>query len=1215
MRFSAYVATIAVLSTVSLIAIFHGQANLARQMAGRKLQAANRAPGMDAKQIAAYGRLPLSFQENLGQTDSRVRFVSRGSGYELFLTQAEAVLALRHSQPAAASPRERVPALRRDRAAHLRETASVLRVRFAGSNPAAEITGDAALPGRVDYFIGKNPANWRTNVPSYARVKYRSIYPGVDLIFYGNQRRLEYDFIVAPDADPKAIALEVEGANRLRIDAGGNLMMGVEGGEVELQKPIVYQQANGVQREIPAVYALAGTNRVTFQVSDYDRSLPLVVDPTVFFATYVGGGDNDSGLAIAINSANNQAAIAGQTFSTDFPVPSGTNTLPNGAGANVTTQGNAFVSVLSADGASLVYSAYLSGNGANGTNITPPGQDLATWIVYDKIGDIYLTGDTFSTDFPVTTATSPSGLAGLITTQPDRFGSAFLTKINPSATGPASLVYSTYLGGSGSTMGVGDAGGAVAVDANGNAYVVGRTSSADFPQMNPIPSPPNFANLPNTLGSAFVTIIATTKSGPNSLVFSTFLGGDGAHANGNATFREGFAEKALGVAVDSQGNAYVTGITTSSGTTFPTTSGASQPIANSANVLGGAFFSKLNTVATGPNILVYSTYLEGNIFDTGLAIALSGPDPFITGFTASTSGFPVTNTTPTATLPQGAFPSAPSGAGIPYLVVFDTSKIGNNSLKYSALFGGTTGSDVGFGVAVDGSGNAYLAGRASSTDFPITSGALQAARLNQNGDAFVVKINPAGNGTADLVYSSLFGGSGPVGGTLPDAAFGIAVDSAPLPGPNVYITGQTPSTPAQGFPITPGAFQATLDGPSDAFIAKLNLVPNVAVSPSSIAFGSVAIGTISVPVTLVITNNTGTFVAFNASPFTFTGPNATDFAVAPGGGCGTGIAAGASCTEGITFAPSAPPRAESATLNLNDSASGSPQTVSLTGTGQASISVAPSSIAFGSVTIGTISVPVTLVITNNTGTFVAFNASPFTFTGPNATDFAVAPGGGCGTGIAAGASCTEGITFAPSAPPRAESATLNLNDSASGSPQTVSLSGTGTAAAADFAITAPPTFTVQQGRSGTFQIGLVSVGSTFEHLVTLACTGAPANTECQVPFVGEAPGRVGGAVLQVNVIIRTNVRLKGSVSPPAAPLPPSLRLFFVSVLAIALMCLVSAHRRHRMALGLAAAVLLLVVAAGCRQLETPVGTTNLTITGTSGNLSHSAIVALTVTAK
>jgi hypothetical protein len=1091
----------------------------------------------------------------------------------------------------------------------------VLRLRFAGSNPSPQITGAEKLPGRVDYFIGDNPSKWRTNVPSYARVKYRSIYPGVDLIFYGNQRELEYDFVIAPQADPKSIALEVEGASTLRIDAGGNLVMSLQDGEVELQKPIVYQQVNGVQREILAAYALAGPNRVTFAVSGYDRSLPLVVDPVFIFNSYVGGSGDDSGLAIAVNAAN-QAAIAGQTFSLDFPIPSGTNTLPNGAGANVTTQGNAFVFVLSADGTSADYSAYLGGNGANGTNKTPPGQDLATWVIYDKVGDIYLTGDTSSTDFPVTTATSPSGLAGLITTQPDPFGSAFLAKFNPSANGPASLVYSTYVGGSGSSMGVGDAGGGIAVDANQNAYVVGLTASADFPLKNQIP----LAGLPNSLGSAYVMRIDTTKSGPASLIFSTLWGGDGAHADGNATFREGFAEKALGVAVDSQDNAYVTGITTSSGTTFPTTSGALQPAANPANVLGGGFFSKINTAATGADALDYSTYLEGNTLDEALAVGDFDDIVFyIAGHTHSTSGFPVTNTTPTSTLFQGVFPSPPSAAGIGFLTVIDPSKIGTNSLQYGVLFGGTTGSDVGFGVAVDGSGNAYLAGRASSTDFPITSGALQAARLNRNGDAFVVKINPAGNGTADLVYSSLFGGSGPVGGTLPDTAFGIAIDAAPPPGPNVYITGQTPSTPAQGFPITSGAFQPTLDGSSDAFIAKLNLVPNVAVSPSIIAFGSVTIGTISVPVTLVITNNTGTFVAFNASPFTFTGPNASDFAVAPGGACGAGIAAGASCTEGITFTPSAPPRAESATFNINDNASGSPQSVSLSGTGQASISVAPSSINFGTVVVNTTSPSQTVIITNNTANPVTLNATaPFSLTGANPTNFGASAIGSApctpGLNIAVGASCTEGITFTPSAPPGALSATLDVNDSVAGSPQTVSLSGTGTAAAADFAITAPPTFTVQQGRSGTFQIGLVSVGSTFNQLVTLACTGAPANTECHVPFVGEAPGLVSEA-LQVNVIIRTNVHVKGSVSPPAAPLPPSLRLFLVSVLAIFLVWVVSVHRRHRMVLGLAAAVLLLVVAAGCRPLKTPVGTTNLTITGTSGNLSHSAIVALTVTAK
>lgn len=921
MRFPAYVAVLAVISSLSLATVFHYQ----------KICLA-RHPVMDLSAArASYAQLPLSFQENMGQTDSRVRFVSRGPGYEMFLTPEEAVLALRHpTRQAATSARDRARVLRRSRTQHSSEpshTASVVRIRFVGANFSPDVSGADKLPGRVDYFTGNNPRNWHMNVPSYSRVQYHALYPGVDLVFYGNQRQLEYDFVVAPEADPKSIALEVAGASSLHTDADGNLLIGVQDGEVELHRPVVYQQVRGARREVAAAYALAGANRVTFAVSNYDRSQPLVIDPVLNYSTYLGGSSDDSGNAIAVD-ASGDACITGATFSTDFPNTAPNTLPPDTAGANTAAFGNVFVTVLNPAGTAEIYSAYLSGDGV-GSNTNPNAFETGAGIAVDSSGKVYITGTTFSDDFPVTAATA------FIPTAPTNnpFGTGFLTKIDPSVNGANSLVYSTYLGGTG-----GDTGQSIAADANGNAYVVGITFSADFPQLNALPNP---LGLPTVNGSAFVTRIDTTKSGKPSLIYSTFLGGNG--ANGGPASFEGFGDFAMGVDVDGSNNAYVTGITTSTGMTFPTTTGTLQASADVNNMEGGAFFSKINTAGSGQPSLVYSTYLEGNVLDEGNAIAIGpGGVAYITGDTSSTN-FPTTNTTSTAKLANaGVFPSAPSGPGVVFLTLIDPSKTNVAMPKYSVLLGGTNSSDIGHGVRVDSSGNAYLAGGASSTDFPITFGALELARLNPTGNAFVAKINPAGNGTADLLYASYFGGSGPNGGMSPDVGLGIAIDSATPP--NAFITGQTVSTTAQGFPVTTGAFQNQLNGTSDAFVAKLTLEPTVSVSPLSINFGNVVVGTTSTPQTVTITNNTAVTVNFTGTPFTFTGTNPGDFAAAAPAAavngvnpCGANVTAGASCAENLTFTPAAGPAplpgAESATLNVNDSDASSPQTVALTGTG------------------------------------------------------------------------------------------------------------------------------------------------------------------------------------------------------------------------------------------------------------------------------------------
>src|SRR5712664_4031308 len=409
----------------------------------------------DSKWLENYGRLPLSFEENVGQTAREVRYVSHGSGYELFLTPQEVVVALRPNVPRDLSPRHRTAYIRALRKARRDKQMTAIRLHLEGANPEPQIAGTDPLPTKVNYFIGNDPKKWHTNVPAYARVKYEGIYPGVDLVFYGNQRRLEYDFVVAPGADPKAIALRVEGARKMRLNSRGDLVLSLSSGEVELRKPVVYQNIKGERREIAGRYAMAGNHRVSFAVGSYDRSEPLILDPVLNYSTYLGGSGNDIGYAIAVDSSGD-AFVAGQTTSVDFPV--GTN------GAVVTPPnpnfGAVYVAELNPAGTQLLYSTYLRGSTTNQF-------EGAFGVALDSSGKVYVTGLTFATNFPTTPGSlKPGPLATNLN------GTAFLTKLDPTKSGTASLVYSTYLSGSGAGS---DSGNAVVADASGvNAYVAGN---------------------------------------------------------------------------------------------------------------------------------------------------------------------------------------------------------------------------------------------------------------------------------------------------------------------------------------------------------------------------------------------------------------------------------------------------------------------------------------------------------------------------------------------------------------------------------------------------------------------------------------------------------------------------------------------------------------------------------------------------------------------
>ena len=501
-----------------------------------------------------YGKLPLAFEANMGQTDARVLFLSRRRGMTTFFTDSETVMA------------------------PIRGEAAV-RMKLEGAGRAKRVIGLEKLPGISNYFIGSDPAKWRTNVPHYARIQYEGVYKGIDLVWYSNEGRLEYDFVAAAGADPKQIKMSYVGADSMEVEPGGDLELRTAQGVVRQQKPRVHQEVDGKQVEIKAKYAVVARNQVSFELDGYDRKRQLRIDPIVVaYSTYLGG----SGGSIAVD-AEGSAYVTGSTGSIDFP----TEAAYQGTSAGRTS--DAFVAKLTPAGDALVYSTYLGGNGS----------DVAKGIVVDSAGSAYITGQTTSTDFPTQSPFQGTYQGGRFY----NFGDAFVTKLAP---GGNALVYSTYLGGDGS-----DSGNAIAVDRAGSAYVTGDTGSFNFPMQSPYQGRihSSACGLSCQTTDAFVTKLSPAG---NSLVYSTYLGG--------FRFEQGSA-----IAVDEAGSAYVTGYTSSFD--FPTKS-AYQPVYRSGECCS-AFVTKLTPAG---DELSYSTFLGGFGMDLGYGIAVDGSgSAYVTG--------------------------------------------------------------------------------------------------------------------------------------------------------------------------------------------------------------------------------------------------------------------------------------------------------------------------------------------------------------------------------------------------------------------------------------------------------------------------------------------------------------------------------------------------------------------------------------------------------
>jgi hypothetical protein len=663
--------------------------------------------------LASYGRLPLHFEANRGQTAERVKFLARGSGYTLFLTSTEAMLVLR--KPATPP--------------------SIVRTRLLGANARPVVEGQQELPGRSHYFVGSDRKRWRKDVPQYARVEYKDVYPGVSLAYYGNQGQLEYDFVVKPGADPGSIRLGIEGADEIKVDADGNLHVCLPGGEMLQRAPVVYQEISGTRKLIAGRFVLRGRAEVGFEVGPYVTGRQLVLDPVLIYSTYLGGSAEDLGH-VAVD-ASGSAYVAGYTTSTDFPTANALQAENHGFY-------DAFVAKLNPAGSALVYSTYLGGSIS----------EYATGIAVDASGNAYITGSTTSTDFPTANALQAEH-GGLY--------DGFVAKLNSAG---SALVYSTYLGGSGYDQGNG-----IAVDGAGSAYVTGYTSSTDFPTANAVQPEKRGSD---TEYDAFVTRLNAAGS---TLAYSTYLGGS-AYDQGN------------GIAVDASGGAYLIGYTNS--TDFP--------IANALQAENGgavdAFLTKLDAAGSA---LVYSTYLGGSADDIGSGIAVDASgNPYLTGRTFSTD-FPTRN----------PFQAA-NGGGVDAFVTRLNAE--GSSLVYSTYLGGSA-DDAAADIAVDASRHAYITGYTISTNFP-TRNPLQAAKHGAF-DAFVAKFNTTVAGATtvgSLMYSTYLGGSGN------DFGSSVAVDGSR----NAYVSGSTAST---DFP-TRKALQPENAGDNDAFVSKIGTTPN-----------------------------------------------------------------------------------------------------------------------------------------------------------------------------------------------------------------------------------------------------------------------------------------------------------------------------------------------------------------------------------------------------
>lgn len=718
--------------------------------------------------------LPLGFEPGWQENE----FHARGDGLDLYLTASRLVLRSANRDPNIGAG----------------ETVALTLLR---ANDRAQGTAFQLLPGKSNYLIGNDRTQWRTDVSRFAKVRYDEVYPGIDLVYYGNQQRLEYDFVVQPGNDPGAIALSFDAAARIQISPEGELVADTVIGEVRQPKPFIYQDVDGERTRIDGNYVLNAEREIGFEVAAYDHSKPLVIDPTLVYSSYLGGAGDDSGSSIAVDSYNN-IYVTGTTSSPAFP----TKNAFRSASAGLS---DIFVTRIDASGGGLVYSTYIGGSGL----------DRGDGIAVDQNGRAYVVGrvDSSSINFPTTAG-------AFATTYRGGDFDAVVFKLNAQGN---NLVYSNFLGGEENDSAVG-----IAVDAAGNAFVTGGTRSTGFPTTAT-------AYQPTRSGDTDAYLARFNASG-SGLMYSTFIGGGG-------------TDRSSGVAIDSSGNAYIDGYTSSMD--FPT----QNAFQNSSGGSFDVFVAKLDTAGNGAGSLVFCSFLGGTGDDKayGMAIDGDGSNLYLVG-QSSSNNFPVLNPA-----------QATNGGNFDAFI----AKVSSAGAKVYATYLGGAGDDRGIGIAVNAAGQAYLTGFTSSTNFP-TVNPLQPT--NGGGiDAFVAKLNSAGGA---FLYATYLGGSGvensasTITSTNP-----ISLDASS----NAYLTGYTASA---NFPVS-SPLQSSNAGSQDAFIAKISDGDPASLQFSSSSF-SANEGDGFVKISVTRTGNTATAVDIDYATSNASASSRTDYTLTSG---------------------------------------------------------------------------------------------------------------------------------------------------------------------------------------------------------------------------------------------------------------------------------------------------------------------------------------------
>lgn len=772
---------------------------------------------------AGYGKLPLAFEENLGQTDSRVKYFSRGNDHRLFLTSDKAVLSLDKPQEREATA---LPSGLTDGSDKLgvrgdsREAPAVVSMEIVGANPDSTVSAHEKLPGKSNYFIGNDQSRWRTDVPRYERVRYEAVYPGIDLVYHGQRGRLEYDFVVAPGADPSVIRLRFGGSDAVELEPSGGLLLSADGVSVRQKKPFLYQERGQEQVEIAGNFVKLGDSEIGFEIGSYDRTRELVIDPEIIYSTYLGGTSLDIGRAIAVDAERN-AYIVGTTSSLQFPGSAIGSALESEKGVPSTMlrgDADAYLVKLNPSGTQVVYSTFLGGDDM--------GQfiDTGDAVQVDAGGNAYFLG-LGTLGFPITVGS----LSDTFDFDEDSY---VLAKINPTGNG---LVFSTRIvdvsGGGPFSPGMTTAGFVfdIAIDPEGNTYFAGGRLHIDGTEI-------------------WVGEIDATGA---NLLRSVVIGPGG--------ISSGF-----GISRDAAGNVYVTGATNQ---TLPTNQTAFEPSGRGGSL--DAFVTKLDANFN----LVFLTYLSSDFGDQGRSLATNAAgNVYVTGSTGTQT---FTGPIKATGEEKGSkpFPTTPSGfdrtccgqsASDAFLAVLSPD---GSQLLYGTLIGGNTGTmffDVGNDLAVDAAGLAHIIGGAATLDFPVTTDAFQIEYGGGNTDAFYAIIDPTLSGIDALVFSSFLGAENA------DEGWGLALDSAA----NAYVTGNTGS---REFPTTPGTFQPASIDPSssmflDAFVAKIGepcLVTSA--TPLNINFGVVPplVRSAAMPVRLTLAEPVTDFQALLSDQLNF----------------------------------------------------------------------------------------------------------------------------------------------------------------------------------------------------------------------------------------------------------------------------------------------------------------------------------------------------------